>query len=213
VYVFGGGGLKSFDHILRFDPASGRVAQVGRLPTLASDVAVATIGQTAYVVGGYDDTNALDSIVAWTPGKTATVVAHLPVGLRYAAATAVGNRLIIAGGAHNAVATRSILSFDPATGKVTVLGRLPAPVSHASAITIGSRVYLIGGRRSGTATSQTSQVVAIDPVSGRARPAGHLPRPTSDAAVVTTGGAAIVAGGRSPTGPVTAILRFRPGGA
>jgi hypothetical protein len=79
VYVFGGGGLQSYDHILRFDPASGQVTQVGRLPQPASDVAVAAVGDTAYVVGGYNGVDALDTIVAWRPGGTAQVVAHLPV--------------------------------------------------------------------------------------------------------------------------------------
>src|SRR5581483_8946498 len=54
VYVFGGGGTSELSHILRYDPRTGAVTQVGSLPTPASDVAVAGIGGTAYVVGGYD---------------------------------------------------------------------------------------------------------------------------------------------------------------
>src|ERR1039457_6334988 len=47
VYVFGGGQVSSYDHILRFDPASGNVSLVGHLPQPASDVAVAAIAGTA----------------------------------------------------------------------------------------------------------------------------------------------------------------------
>ena len=51
-YVFGGGEASSYDHILRYDPATGVVTRVGKLPTAGSDVAVAALDGTAYVVGG-----------------------------------------------------------------------------------------------------------------------------------------------------------------
>ena len=85
VYVFGGGQFSQYDHILRFDPASGSVTTAGSLPSAESDVAVTQLDGTAYIVGGFDGTNSLDTIVAWTPGGGARVVAHLPVALRYAA--------------------------------------------------------------------------------------------------------------------------------
>ena len=96
VYVFGGGAAESYDHILRFDPATGQVTQAGRLPEPASDVAVASIGDRAYVIGGYNGTSALDTIVSWSPGEPARVVAHLPASLRYAAAASVDGRVIVA---------------------------------------------------------------------------------------------------------------------
>src|SRR5256885_6280646 len=40
----------------------------GRLPRPASDVSAAVVGNTAYVVGGYDGAQPLDTIVAWRPG-------------------------------------------------------------------------------------------------------------------------------------------------
>ncbi len=89
VYVFGGAEFTQYDHILRFDPSSRSVSPAGTLPTTQSDVAVTRVDGTAYVVGGYDGSNALDTIVGWTPGGQAHVVAHLPVALRYAAVTAV----------------------------------------------------------------------------------------------------------------------------
>jgi len=64
-YVFGGGQFSSYDHILRYDPANGRVSVVGHLPQPASDVAVTSIGNTAYIVGGYNGERALDTILTW----------------------------------------------------------------------------------------------------------------------------------------------------
>ena len=97
VYVFGGGDLASYPHILRFDPASGAVTSAGELPRPQSDVAVTTIGSTAFIVGGFDGTSPLDTIVAWRPGARPRYVARLPFAVRYAAVAAVGGRLIIAG--------------------------------------------------------------------------------------------------------------------
>ena len=52
VYVFGGGEFTEYDHILRYDPVSGQITPAGTLRTPASDVAVAAIGNIAYIVGG-----------------------------------------------------------------------------------------------------------------------------------------------------------------
>ncbi len=99
VYLFGGGdGTKQLDEILRIDPATGRVTAAGRLPAASSDSGAAAVGGTAYVVGGYTGTRWLDTIVAWKPGGAAHVVAHLPSPVRYAAVTAVGGTVVIAGG-------------------------------------------------------------------------------------------------------------------
>ena len=89
VYIFGGGDIASYAHILRFDPASGTVAVAGALPRPQSDVAVTTIGGTAYVVGGFDGVTPLDTIVAWRPGGASRIVGRLPFAVRYAA-VAVG---------------------------------------------------------------------------------------------------------------------------
>ena len=44
------------------------MTQVGSLPTPTSDAAVAALAGTAYIVGGYDGQQALDTIIAWRPG-------------------------------------------------------------------------------------------------------------------------------------------------
>jgi len=211
VYVFGGGVIASFDHIVRVNPASGASAVVGRLPRLQSDVAVATIGATAYIVGGFDGTAPLDTIVAWRPGTGARTVARLPYGLRYASVAAVGGRLIIAGGTRSDGVSDAILSYDPAgDGQVVQTGVLPAPVTHASAVVLGGRVYVIGGRRSVSA-AQTAAIVEIDPATSTATTVGRLPHAVSDAAIAPAGGRIIVAGGESAAGtPQPGILAVTP---
>ena len=67
VYVFGGGYTTELDHIVSFDPAAGAVHTVGTLPKASSDSTVTAVGSTAYVVGGYDGVDYLNTIVAWRP--------------------------------------------------------------------------------------------------------------------------------------------------
>lgn len=207
LYVFGGGQFSSYDHILRFDPASGHVSVVGHLPQPASDVAVATLGGAAYIVGGYNGQRALDTILAWRPGENPTLVGRLPSGLRYAALAPAGSKLIIAGGSTEAGTSRAILEFDPATGRVSQIGSLPHPLTHASAASLGGAVYVIGGRGSELG-SQTAAILAIDPGSGRVHNAGALVLPLSDAAVATVGEHIILAGGQSTAGTQSSIFEL-----
>ena len=205
VYVFGGGTTVEQDHILEFNPHNGQVSTVGTLPRAASDVAVTSSRGTAYVVGGYDGINWLDTILAWRPGSSPRVVGRLPVGLRYAAATAVDGQILIMGGSTTLDASSTIFRFDPATGHVRQIGRLPQPTTHAAAATLGSFAYLVGGRGN-TDTSQTSDVFSVDPRTGRVHLAGHLPKPLSDPAVVPVGRALVVAGGLMSSGATAASV-------
>jgi hypothetical protein len=209
VYIFGGGDLLSYDHILRYEPASGRVSSVGRLPQAQSDVAVTTIGDTAYIVGGYNGQQALNTIIAWRVGTPPRVVGRLPSAIRYAAVAAVGNRLVIAGGSESSGASDAIYSFDPGAGIVRRIGQLPSPTTHAAAAVVGGQVYVVGGRGDST-SSQTAAIVAVDPATGRTLPVGSLPRAISDEAAVSTGSAIVIAGGHTSAGATAAISRVAP---
>jgi N-acetylneuraminic acid mutarotase len=203
VYVFGGGSFSELDHIFSFDLTSSALATVGALPAAQSDVAVASIDNTAYVVGGYDGVNWKNTILSYSPGASATkVAATMPVGLRYAAVAAVGGRVLIAGGSTPVSASRAIFSFDPGTGKVTRIGTLPSPVTHGELAPLGQFAYLVGGRGNGT-SSQTARIFAINPQTGQVTAAGRLPAGVSDAAVVPHGGSLLLIGGLEASGGVS----------
>jgi N-acetylneuraminic acid mutarotase len=209
VYVFGGGQLASYSHILAYDPANRRVSRVASLPTPTSDAAVAAIAGTAYVVGGYDGERALDTIVAWRPGMSPEIVARLPYAVRYAGAAASGGQLVIVGGSRGEVATRAILRFDPATGLVQQIGSMPSPITHAATVALGRYVYVFGGRGAAPG-SQSRAIFAIDPNNGRVLGAGALPVGLSDASVLLIGGRVWLAGGLSARGTVASILKLAP---
>jgi hypothetical protein len=209
VYVFGGGQSSSYDHILRYDPVSGTVINAGTLPSAASDVGVTEIGSTAYVVGGFNGTTSLDTILAWRPGEKPRAVGRLPSGLRYAAVAASGGRLIIAGGTTPSGMSNSILSFDPASGSVSRIGQLPFALTHSSAAPADGRVLIIGGRRQLTG-ARTDAILAINPATGRVRQVGALPQALSDAAVASSGAHITVAGGENTGGTSGTVLSLAP---
>lgn len=209
VYVFGGGSATELDHILSYDPASDAVSQVGTLLAPQSDVAVTRAGGEAYIVGGFDGTNYLNTVVAWRPGAGPRVEARLPVGLRYAAVAIADGGLLVIGGSTPTGASDAIYRFDLTTHQVRQLGTLPHPVTHGEAVTLGSYVYLVGGRGD-LLNGQTAAVYAIDPSTGKVKAAGHLPQPTSDAAALTIGDVIVVAGGQSPTGTLDGVGELVP---
>ncbi len=212
IYVFGGGnGPSQLSDIVRVDPRRGTSSLIGHLPAASSDSTASAIGGTAYVVGGYTGTRWLNTIVAYRPGTAAHVVAHLPKTLRYAAVTAVGNSLVIAGGSlENGTASDGVLLFVPATGRVTKLGTLPSPTTHAAAAAIGGIAYVIGGRGASLGTPTTA-IVAIDVARKRVRAAGQLQSARSDLAAATVGSRIIVAGGKGASGTVATISQLAPG--
>ena len=214
VYLFGGGdATHQLDQILRVDPATGRTTVAGKLPTPNSDLGAAAVGGTAYLVGGYTGTRWLDTVVAWKPGGTAHVVAHLPSPVRYAAVTAAGGKVVIAGGSLPAgTASAAVLAFDPASGSVRRLGTLPAPTTHAAAAAIGGLAYVIGGRGA-TVGTPTDRIVSVDPAARKVRAAGTLAVARSDLAAVGLGGRILLAGGRSATGTVATIAELVRGRA
>jgi YVTN family beta-propeller protein len=130
--------------------------------------------------------------------------------LRYAAVTAVGDRLVIAGGSlPSGSASAAILAYDPGRHGIARIGRLPARTTHAAAAARGGVAYVIGGRGT-TVDSATARIVAVDLASRRVRPAGRLTAPRSDLASVTVGNRILLAGGRSRSGTEAILSELVP---
>ena len=209
VYLFGGGdAMGQRAEIVRIEPGTGASRVVGRLPSPSSDQAAAALGGTAYVVGGFTGARWLDTIVAWRPRTGSRVVAHLPFAVRYAAVTAAGGRLVIAGGSlESGEASRAVLEFVPGSGRVVRVGVLPAATTHAAAAALGSTAYVVGGRGS-TLGTPSSRIVGVTST-GRVVAAGRLPEPLSDLAAVATARRILIAGGRSRSGTVSSFTWLR----
>jgi hypothetical protein len=193
VYLFGGGEQVSSPDIVRVNPATGRAAHAGSIGEPLSDLGAVSIGGAAYLVGGYTGSKFATAILRYRPGHTPTLLARLPVGLRYAGVAALGSRIYVAGGLTTAGASDAVYAVGVRTKTVTQVATLPTPVAHAPLVAVGDRLYLVGGVDS--SGRNRSSILAIDPAAGTVAAAGSLPAPLADAAAVAIGGKAYVVGG------------------
>ena len=178
-------------------------------------------GVTTYVVGGYDGTHYLPSVLATTDGTHFSTAASLPVPVRYPAVVADAGRLYAFGGQvpspdAAAVATDDIQMIDPASHRAVVVGHLPQPLYGASAFLLGGNVYVAGGQVPGGAT--LTQIDAFVPSSGQVLDAGLLPQADAFAGYATLGAGRAAVGylvggevaGQAGNRPGRRGLRFPP---
>jgi len=127
--------------------ASTQAATVGSLPQPRSDSVAVTVGNTAYIVGGYDGTNADPEVLATSDGVHYRTVAPLAVPVRYPAVAALGSTIYVFGGemVGGSGATDAIQAVDIAHRTVRVVGRMPAPLEGAAAFVLAGTVYVAGG--------------------------------------------------------------------
>jgi hypothetical protein len=202
--VFGGGTANSIDTVQAYDLASRKSAVIGHMPVALSDLAAATIGDTTYLVGGYDGSKPRAEIYSTTDGKSFRTAGQLPEGLRYPAVTAVGSELIIAGGLAPSGMSDAVYAFDPAAGHVSTVGHLPTRTGHAAAFALGTTAYVAGGQD--TAGNAVAAVEAIDPAAGTVTKESPLAQPLSDAAVAQERTEALIIGGARGGSPVSQVL-------
>lgn len=238
--VFGGGASTTVATVQAFpaQAAAGSSAGSNRstasvlssLPAPRSDAAVATIGATTYLVGGYDGTNADAPVLATTDGRTFRVVASLPVPVRYPAVAAVGGRIFVFGGQAISGNTAgqpidAIQMIDPGRHRASVVGHLPETLSGAAAVTIDGHIFVAGGESSapqssvpGVGTTQTSSAPAgANPGAGktgaildRYTVTGSARHSVATRVHASGTGPPIVATTSSQTSTVSAIWAFNP---
>jgi N-acetylneuraminic acid mutarotase len=106
------------DAIYSFDPATGGVRQIGKLPHPVTHGGAATLGSTVYLVGGRGNLlNSQTSSVLGIDPRTGAVkqVARLPQPLSDPGVLTVGNAIVVAGGLTRAnAAVTSVGALTPA---------------------------------------------------------------------------------------------------
>jgi hypothetical protein len=208
----------------------GRV--VGELDRPRSDSSAVSIGQTVYVVGGYDGRAPDSAVLATTDGRHFSVVAHLRVPVRHAAAAALGASIYLfggeaAGGAHAGAPVDTIQMVQPAARTAAVVGHLPQPLAGAAAAVLDGHLYLAGGVAGAVGTPDrearpnssvaagrgpraTGAIFAYDPATRRVLRAGMLPVPVAFGAVRVVGQRAWLVGGENRGAPVSSVEMFTP---
>jgi DNA-binding beta-propeller fold protein YncE len=232
--LFGGGDQTSVATVQAISP--GRATVTGQLPGPRSDLMAVTVGGTAYLLGGYDGTSYAGDVLATSDGRHFTVVARLPVPVRYPAVAALGRQIWVFGGQTRTGITSDIQRItlpgasqasagQPSAGQprgtAAVAGHLPRPMTAGSAFTLGGTLYVAGGQvaraaHPGQATASPSAalvtsglVLSYHPGRPGASVAGRLPVPVANAGVATIGGTAFLIGGDNGVRPVPTVTRLR----
>ena len=87
------------------------------------------------MLGGYDGSEPIDSVLATTDGSAFTQVATLPAPARYMAVATLGGVIYAFGGeSANGEASDAIQAIDPKAETARVVGHLPEPLSHAARV-------------------------------------------------------------------------------
>ncbi len=163
--VFGGGspstvaGIQSITSPTIAPTGNSTGSITGSLPQPRSDLAVATVSAksrghvmtTAYIVGGYDGTNYLPSVLATVDGRHFFSAGTLPVPVRYPAVVALGGKIYAFGGetassGSTTTATDDIQMIDPKTHEATIVGHMPRSMYGAAAFVIRGTMYVAGGQ-------------------------------------------------------------------
>lgn len=204
--LFGGGEFEGSNRIIAVAP--GRPRQIGTLPQALSDLDSVSIGDMAYVVGGWNGAATNSAIYAVRRDGSLRTAGRFPTGKRYPAAVALGGRVIVAGGeTTSGTPTASVWAFDPATRTRTRLPDLPAPIDHTTGATLDGSFYLLGGLRRG---ALTDAILAWRPGQRHWRPAGRLPAAVADSGAVPFNGGIAVAGGHGSSGTVSTVTLLEP---
>ncbi len=211
--VFGGGNSVTVPTIQAFTPEAGGTV-IGDLPQARSDLVAVTVGERAYVLGGFDGTAFTPDVIETTDGTSFTTVSSLPVPVRYPAVAAAGDTLYVFGGelagGSSATGDSSVIqAIDLTNGQASTVTELPHTLSHATAVTVDGEVFVLGGRLDGAVSPQ---VWHFDPDTAALVPAGALPLAVSDSAAVVVHGVAYLLGGESADDqPVASVATLRLG--
>lgn len=106
----------------------------------------AAVGTDVFVLGGLDAAGVSSSdVYRITPATGRVALAgHLATPTHGGAAVALGNRILVFGGAGTAPQDL-VQSFDPATGATTVVGHLPGARADLVATAVGNEILVLAG--------------------------------------------------------------------
>lgn len=164
--------------------------KLGTLPYGLHDAAAATIGSTAYLIGGGEPS--LNQIISVDRRARSSVVGYLPAAASDVAAATVGRTVYIVGGYTGTEPLETIVAW---TGSVPtrIVARLPHPIRYAAVASAGGKLIIVGGT---SGESATADVYSFDPTTRRVRRIAVLNRPITHAAAATLNGLVYVIGGR-----------------
>jgi Galactose oxidase, central domain/Kelch motif len=195
----------------------GRWTALPPAPHSRGEVSAALVGDSIYVVGGFDTTGHTTALVERLNLRTGrwSTSRPLPQPLNHMNAVGYSGRLYVVGGYSqpgdtSAGAVRSFWRYDPATDRWTGMPSAPLSRAAAGAAVMGHRLYVAGGRSDTLTTISTLAIFDFDTDKWSLGPALHHAR--EHVAGVAADGAVWILGGRAVgLGNFADVESYRPG--
>src|SRR4029079_2382565 len=134
-------------------PPHGAWATKKPLPTPRNEVALATVGNKIYVVGGGISGNAVPLIDEYDPASDSwKALAPMPKGLDHLGVAVIGNTIITVGGFIGSVhrgAVSDVYQYDVAANSWRTLAPLKAPRGSVAGARLAGRDHAVRGRGGG----------------------------------------------------------------
>jgi len=169
IYVGTGVGSGNYNDLWQYNPANNMWAQKASLPAPArSSCAVFTIGEDAYLCGGFFGlTDHSQEVWKYSSMDDSwSQVASLPVELRLAVGFSMGDFGYVAGGFNETSGTlNSTYKYDSVTDSWSQVGDLPAPRLGAKAVATSLTAFLVCGGNTFSELSNT--VYWFNPTTGQ----------------------------------------------
>lgn len=140
--------------LLRYDPAQDRWTLAGELPGPRAGAGVAVVGDTLYLVGGWDGTALSDQVAALPLQRLRTgavaagdwqPVATLPAGLVYVGVAGLDGELVVTGGYDGRQEVAQALALEQASSTWRRLPDLSSPRSGHHVLHDGVSLLAVGG--------------------------------------------------------------------
>jgi DNA-binding CsgD family transcriptional regulator len=179
------------------------------MPTPRAGLAVATIENQIYAIGGEGAEGVSGAVERFDPGTAAwSALAPKPLAVADAGAAAIGGLIYVPGGRLASGALSDQLEvYDPGQDRWETRAAMPVALSGYALATFEGQVYLFGGW---DGEAYTNQALAYDPGRDEWRELPPMPTARGFAGAAAAGGLIYVVGGRDDAGPLDTNEVFLP---
>ncbi|HLH22710.1 MAG TPA: kelch repeat-containing protein [Chloroflexota bacterium] len=195
-----------------YDVAGDRWRRIASVPQALHHPAAATLDGTVYLIGGYDDRGAVDSLWAYDAAADRWQRrAAMPTARGALTAVVLDGRLYAIGGDRGR-SVRDVAAYDPAADAWETLPPMQHARDHLAAAVVNGRIYVAGGRDGRDFTMNVLE--EYDPASRAWTDRAAMPTGRSGVAAAAVGGRVYVFGGEgnrdSPQGIFDAVEAYDP---
>ena len=206
--------LTASDQLTRFDPRSGTYTELAPLPETLNHMGVVAYHGDVYALGGYGvrvDAHTGKRFFRYDPATNRwSRLPDMPEPRAAMAIGAIGDKLIVAGGARDRIPLSTAFAYDFDNGRWSRLPDMGSRREHVGDAVLGGKLYVLGGRAAESLAVNTAE--RYDPVERRWESLPPMPVPVGgDAAVAARGRVVVLGGGDDGRGTVSgAVQEFDP---